>query len=59
MSILAKSLAAMLGSAMALGLFWVVCWYFGWEPPTWAWFIVGWIGHNDFYDAMTYKRESF
>lgn len=54
---LLKSILAFVGTAISLGIFWGVCRLCGWDAPAWAYFIVGWIGHNDFYDALTYKKD--
>lgn len=53
-----KALLALIGAAWFLGVFWVVCRWTGWDAPAWAWFIVGWMGHNDFFDALTYKHNA-
>jgi hypothetical protein len=52
-----KSLASLPAAAIAIGVFYGVCYYAGWDAPGWAYFLAGWIGYNDLYDGLTYKRD--
>jgi len=52
-----KCLLSFVGAACYVMVFACVCAYFEWNPPAWAWFIVGWMGYDDLFNAMTYKPE--
>lgn len=52
-----KFLFGMAGALVAVSMFWGTSYMLGWEPPTWAYFIMAWVGHSDFFDALTYKKD--
>lgn len=54
---LVKFLFGMIGAFIYVNLFYFIAVFWGWHIPSWGYVVVGWMGHDAFYEYLTYVRR--